>query len=139
MASDTELKLKGLVLSAAELQELTNWPDALIEDYLNIIRNLVTLATELDFKTDNTPTGSVPFVSQINDIDRRLTHLEKDYKTKNKINDIDRRITQLEKNYKSQNKVNDLGRRITHLEKDYKAQNKISEILRDIEDLKRSI
>jgi hypothetical protein len=36
--------LKGLVLSANDLRHLTDWPEALIEDYLTIFNNLVTLA-----------------------------------------------------------------------------------------------
>ena len=33
-------KLRGLVLSAVELREMIDWPEALIEDYLNLISNL---------------------------------------------------------------------------------------------------
>lgn len=44
--------LRGLVLSAHELRQLTGWPDAMIEDYLNIIRTLTTVANNLDTETD---------------------------------------------------------------------------------------
>lgn len=47
MAS-VEEQLESLVLSASEIKELTGWPDAMVEDYLNIIRNLVLLATSAD-------------------------------------------------------------------------------------------
>lgn len=52
MASTTELRLRGLVLSAADLQDLTGWPQALIEDYLNIVDNLITISNEVDKKND---------------------------------------------------------------------------------------
>ena len=48
----TAQRLRGLILSAADLQRLTDWPDALIEDYLNILDNLITLANEVDTKND---------------------------------------------------------------------------------------
>jgi hypothetical protein len=44
--------LRGLVLSAAELQQMTNWPDALIEDYLSLIDNLVVISEVVNQKTD---------------------------------------------------------------------------------------
>ena len=64
-------QLRGLVLSAVEIKSITNWPDALVEDYLNIINNIVTLAGEIDDitekKIEETETdftdGSVPFAS----------------------------------------------------------------------------
>lgn len=37
-----------LSLSAQDLRELTNWPDALIEDYLAILRNLLAIANIID-------------------------------------------------------------------------------------------
>jgi hypothetical protein len=62
--------LRGLVLSAAELKSMTDWPDALVEDYLNLIDNLIALANLLDIeinqKLEEVPTdfsdGSIPFV-----------------------------------------------------------------------------
>ena len=44
--------LRGLVLSASELKEMTDWPEALIEDYLNIIDNLINVAGAVDEKND---------------------------------------------------------------------------------------
>ena len=41
-------KLDSLVLSATEVQTLTNWPDEMVEDYLNIIRNLALIAQIVD-------------------------------------------------------------------------------------------
>jgi hypothetical protein len=37
-------RLRGLILSAAELQQITEWPDALIEDYLTLFENFTLLA-----------------------------------------------------------------------------------------------
>jgi len=47
MAS-TESLLQRLALSAAEIKHLTSWPDAMVEDYLNILRDLITLANSID-------------------------------------------------------------------------------------------
>jgi hypothetical protein len=68
--ANTIERLRGLVLSAAELHDMTDWPDALVEDYLNIVSNIITLAglidIEIDQKIEEIPTdfldGSVPFV-----------------------------------------------------------------------------
>jgi len=46
--TDTAATLRGLILSASDLKTLTDWPDVLIEDYLNIIDNLITLAGAID-------------------------------------------------------------------------------------------
>ena len=62
-------RLRGLVLSANDLSSLTEWPDALIEDYLNIVDNLITISNlldvQIDQKIEEIPTaftdGSVPF------------------------------------------------------------------------------
>jgi len=43
-------QLSGLLLSAADIKVLTNWPHAMIEDYLNILDNLTTLANNIDLK-----------------------------------------------------------------------------------------
>ena len=63
-------RLRGLILSAKDLREITDWPGALIEDYLNILDNIITIANLLDIEIDQTieeiPTdfadGSIPFV-----------------------------------------------------------------------------
>lgn len=55
MADPTSTELQRLILSAADLKRLTSeqepgepWPDALIEDYLNILRDLILLADQID-------------------------------------------------------------------------------------------
>lgn len=47
----TRLELRGLVLTAVELKRLTDWPEALIEDYLNILNNLIALSDTIDTKS----------------------------------------------------------------------------------------
>jgi hypothetical protein len=59
-------RLRGLVLSANDLKTLTDWPDPLIEDYLTILDNIITIAEIIDsFKIEAIPTdfsdGSIPF------------------------------------------------------------------------------
>ena len=51
MASIQE-QLESLVLSATEVKDLTSWPDAMVEDYLNIIRNLIIIASSTDINID---------------------------------------------------------------------------------------
>jgi len=65
----TTERLRSLVLSATDLGDMTDWPEALIEDYLNTLDNLITIADLLDIEIDKlieeTPTdfavGSIPF------------------------------------------------------------------------------
>lgn len=45
---DVEESLQSFVLSATEVSDLTSWPSVMVEDYLNIIRNLVTISTATD-------------------------------------------------------------------------------------------
>jgi len=40
------------VLSAADLKAITNWPDPVIEDYLNILRNFASLSESIDDESD---------------------------------------------------------------------------------------
>lgn len=74
-------RLRGLVLSATELKAMTQWPDALIEDYLNILDNIITLANlidvEIDQKIEEIDTdfldGSIPYAEDGNltaDVDK---------------------------------------------------------------------
>ncbi|MCP4632833.1 MAG: hypothetical protein GY855_07885, partial [candidate division Zixibacteria bacterium] len=51
--ANTEEELRGLLLNASELKNISGWPDALVEDYLNIIENIITVATAVDTETDN--------------------------------------------------------------------------------------
>lgn len=43
---------RGLILSAEEIKQLTGWPDAMVQDYLNILDNLTAIASTLDEKND---------------------------------------------------------------------------------------
>jgi hypothetical protein len=44
--------LRGLVLSASEVKILTDWPDQMVEDYLYILENILTLSTVTNQKQD---------------------------------------------------------------------------------------
>lgn len=62
--ADTSSSLQRLILSAVDLKHLTAqqrvgepWPDALIEDYLNILRDLVLLADLIDENAQDTVLG----------------------------------------------------------------------------------
>jgi hypothetical protein len=52
MAEPTTKLLQSLVLSAADLRSLTDWDDAIIEEWLNLFRNLIELANQIDTKND---------------------------------------------------------------------------------------
>lgn len=59
--ADTSSFLQRLILSATDLKILTAqqrpgepWPDALVEDYLNILRDLVLLADIIDQNAQST-------------------------------------------------------------------------------------
>jgi hypothetical protein len=52
MAEPTANLLQSLVLSAADLRSLTDWDDAIIEEWLNLFRNLIQLANQIDTKND---------------------------------------------------------------------------------------
>lgn len=52
MAEPTSRLLQSLVLSASDLRELTDWDDAVIEEWLNLFRNLIQLANQIDTKND---------------------------------------------------------------------------------------
>lgn len=75
MASAVD-NLRGLVLSAAELSILNpEWSDAMIEDYLTIIENLLAVSQIVDTKQDvlrtvvNVTTADSPFL--VNDVDQQ--------------------------------------------------------------------
>lgn len=63
-------KIKGLALSAVELKSMTNWADPVIEEFLNMIRALVTISELLDIEIDQKLEeirtdfldGSIPYV-----------------------------------------------------------------------------
>ena len=72
-------RLRGLVLSAIDLKSLTEWPDALVEDYLNILDNLIMISITLDGIIDKdldkqiyTIPASKNFESRINELEQKL-------------------------------------------------------------------
>ncbi len=50
--ADTKELLRSLALSAVDLQHITDWDDAVIEEWLNFFRNLIALADQIDTKND---------------------------------------------------------------------------------------
>lgn len=46
--ANTRSKLQRLVLSATEIRSETGWSDAMTEDYLNILNDLITLSDTID-------------------------------------------------------------------------------------------
>lgn len=66
MASTIE-ELESLVLSAVEIKSLTGWPEAMIEDYLTILRNVVLTATNIDVNTDQIAQNAADIVDLQND------------------------------------------------------------------------
>ena len=42
---------RRLVLSAQEIKQITGWPDAMVEDYLNILEDFVALSDEIGTDT----------------------------------------------------------------------------------------
>ena len=66
----TKSRLTGLILSAVEIRNLTGWPQPMVEDYLNILENIITIADLLDVEIDQKieeistdfANGSIPYV-----------------------------------------------------------------------------
>jgi hypothetical protein len=64
-------QLKGLLLSAPEIKTLTGWPDPMVEDYLNILENIIEVALTvndiIDQDIEDIPTdfsnGSIPYAA----------------------------------------------------------------------------
>ena len=51
MANTVE-KINSLILSATEIKQMTDWPDAMIEEWLTILRNLINIAQDVDIIDD---------------------------------------------------------------------------------------
>lgn len=63
MVSATE-QIDTLNLSASDLKELTDWPDVLIEDYLTILRNLLSISGIVDGDIQNLLSSNEGMISQ---------------------------------------------------------------------------
>lgn len=48
MASVIDPYKRRLLLNATEIQELTGWPDAMVQDYLNILQEILDLVNSLN-------------------------------------------------------------------------------------------
>jgi hypothetical protein len=68
--------LRGLVLSSTEVKLLTDWPDQMVEDYLYILENILTLANVINQKQDllrpviNVDFSMSPY--EIEDVDQEI-------------------------------------------------------------------
>lgn len=71
--AETRERLNSLILSAAELVELSNWADPIIEDWLNLVDNIAILADEVDVKNDiiknTTHVITTPYEIKVDDED----------------------------------------------------------------------
>jgi len=95
----TQNRLKGLVLSALDLKSLVDWPEALVEDYLNILDNLILLADTLDIEIDKNIGDQIysspaqkNYEKRIDEIERKLLALESPKSYDGIIEDIFKRI-----------------------------------------------
>ena len=61
-------KIESLVLSAVEIKEITGWPDAMIEDYLNILRNIIITATDIDINSEQVVINTANIAQNASDI-----------------------------------------------------------------------
>lgn len=77
----TKERLKGLILSAKDLRELTDWPGSLIEDYLTILDNLITLATTIDVEVDKELETLIYSMPSSKNYDREIADLKTMFET----------------------------------------------------------
>lgn len=90
-------RLKGLILSAQDLRELTDWPGAVIEDYLNILDNLIMIANLLDVEID-TDIKSLIFSSPSSkSYDNIISDIAKAFHQQPSLKNYESRISELEK------------------------------------------
>ena len=75
MASIQE-QLESLVLSATEVKGLTNWPDAMVEDYLNIIRNLIIIASSTDINVNQIVQNTQDIAQNASDIAANAANID---------------------------------------------------------------
>ena len=61
-------RIESLVLSATEIKDITGWPDAMIEDYLNILRNIIITATDIDINSEQVVINTANIAQNASDI-----------------------------------------------------------------------
>lgn len=66
-----ESQLNRLILNAEEIKALTGWPYEMIEDYLNILSDLILLAESIDIGDENVAKINQQ-ISDLNATDARL-------------------------------------------------------------------
>ena len=82
MAS-VESQIQRLILNAEEIKTMTGWPYEMVEDYLNILTDLLLLASNIDINIDqlNRAEQNVALLSvQVGKLDSRITSNESDLK-----------------------------------------------------------
>lgn len=89
--------LRGLMLSANDLRALTDWPDALIEDYLNILDNLILLANTLDVETDKNLEALIYSIPENKSYDSAINDIKRLFFSAPITKDFESRIRELEK------------------------------------------
>lgn len=88
MVSTNVEKLESLILSASEIQELTGWPDAMIEDYLNILRNIAMLAGSADESEEVQQDNSISIAKQrarTNELFRKMNDIDSSVNNKDSV------------------------------------------------------
>lgn len=68
-------RLQGLLLSATELKAITDWPDELVEDYIETIRNIVLIATQTDVNTGQVDQNTQDIAQNTSDISDNATNI----------------------------------------------------------------
>jgi len=101
-------RLRGLALSALDLKSLTDWPDALVEDYLNILDNLILLANILDVEIDN----NLDYESAINDIKKLFFSEPVNKNFESRISELEKKLLSLESPKSYDGMVEDILNRI---------------------------
>lgn len=74
MASITE-QLNSLILSAGDVKELTGWSDSMIEEWLNILRNIVLLASTTDINIDQIEQNTSDISTNATNISTNATNI----------------------------------------------------------------
>lgn len=68
-------QLQGFILSATELKAMTDWPDALVEDYLDLIRNIILVASETDVNTGQIDQNTTDIGTNATNISTNTTNI----------------------------------------------------------------
>lgn len=73
--ANVEESLSSLVLSASEVGVLTGWPDPMVEDYQNIIRNFILVAQGVDTNSGDVATNETNIATNSSNIAINSTNI----------------------------------------------------------------